>query len=51
MDEAPIMVRVRITRDEWVTLRKIALEQNASTADLIAEALRTKTAPLAKAAA
>jgi len=46
MDEAPIMVRVRITREEWVRLRQIALARNTATADLIAEALRTGPAPL-----
>jgi uncharacterized alpha-E superfamily protein len=38
--EAPIMVRARITSDEWLALRKLALERNTAPADLIADALR-----------
>lgn len=36
----PIMVRARITRDEWEAVRVFALQQNRSAADLIAEAVR-----------
>lgn len=42
------MVRVRITTQEWLELRKLALSLNMATADLIAEALRTSRAPLAE---
>lgn len=38
---APIMVRARITRDEWEALRILALRQNTAPADLIAAAIRS----------
>jgi len=38
---APIMVRVRITAEEWLQLRKLALERNTPVADLVAQAVRT----------
>lgn len=38
--EPPIMVRARITRAEWESLRVLAIRQNTAPADLIAAALR-----------
>lgn len=35
-----IMVRARITPDEWVRLRKLALDRNTSTSEMIGGLLR-----------
>ncbi len=40
MADGPIMVRAAITRPEWDELRKVAIDRNASTAELVARALR-----------
>jgi hypothetical protein len=35
-----IMIRAKLTDREWTRIRKIALDRNVSTADLIGAALR-----------
>jgi hypothetical protein len=37
---APIMLRARLTDDEWTKLRQLAIARKVSTADLVADALR-----------
>jgi len=37
---APIMLRARLTDDEWTKLRQLAIARKISTADLVADALR-----------
>jgi hypothetical protein len=37
---APIMIRAKITQDEWTQLRHIALSERRAVADLTADALR-----------
>lgn len=44
----PIIVRARITEDEWLALRKIALDHNTAPADLIAAALRNSFPAITK---
>lgn len=38
---APIMIRAKITQDEWTALRQRALSERRSVAELVADALRT----------
>jgi hypothetical protein len=42
--EAPIMVRVNITRDELTKLKVIALQENKTTQELLAELARARIA-------
>jgi len=37
---APIMVRARLTADEWAALRKLSIDRREPVADLVAAALR-----------
>lgn len=37
---ASIMVRARITSDEWARLRKLAIDRNQSTSEMIGGVLR-----------
>lgn len=50
-DTPPIMVRARITREEWEAVRIAALRENRAAADLIAEAIRDYLAKRAEVAA
>lgn len=36
----PIMLRAAITPDEWATIRKRAIDEKVTTAELVAELLR-----------
>lgn len=36
----PVLIRAKITPDEWTAIRKLALERGVSVADLVADALR-----------
>jgi uncharacterized alpha-E superfamily protein len=37
-----IMVRARLSPDEWLALRTLALQRNRPVADLVADALRAQ---------
>lgn len=41
MSAAPIMVRVAITPEEWTAVRRLALDRNTSSKELIADAIRS----------
>jgi hypothetical protein len=42
--EAPIMVRVNITRDELVVVKKLALDANKTSQELLADIIRAHIA-------